>query len=531
MKFKKTTIVPDNIYEVLGFNLPFSENKPEYIKGESITGFIGNQRIDTLKRESKYRTYYPKLKAINLLTLSYPSIPQNAYQKVSYIKKVIRKNIIKTLSSISPDKRISTECEKYVKGILSLYGDSIQVNRIQNVPNPMNATATRVLQTSELFCIRFQQKQDSVVYAGAFTKKKKDSYYYLKANPEKIVHIVDLPDFLVDVLLIQTIHHIQTSIQLPVIQNIFESFIQVYSKPDCELKTLTEVNDFISSLKLRTLLPDSLLFHDYSSNEKGYFKLGLSWDVSEKLIEVFCNILEFYQDIHYENKHRDEMSRTMATAYITKKNIPKNVLAAMDHISFKKYFKYVEFDEDVDLHAIRIIEKEFNILNEAYFSSKAFFDVTLRFRKLGKHKASGLYYPTLHTLCVDLRSPASFIHEYFHMIDNQLGDLSLETSFQDIVGEYKQMFLSTMNHLESDIQEQLSGRGKYNLQYFFRRAEIFARCGEIYFVRILKIESSLIQPDLKYAYPQSDRLDTLIKNYYEDLLNVKLRQADFSVAV
>ena len=42
------------------------------------------------------------------------------------------------------------------------------------------------------------------------------------------------------------------------------------------------------------------------------------------------------------------------------------------------------------------------------------------------------------------------------------------------------------------------------------------------------MESSLIQPDLKYAYPDSEQLDELIKNYYEDLLDVRLKQSDFA---
>lgn len=531
MKTKKPLLVPDNMFEVLGFLLPTSEKKPKYVKGESIIDFIGNQRIDTLKRESRYQTYYPKLKSINLLSLNYPSIPLELYQKVDYIKKIIRKNIIKTLNSTSPDKRISEDCIKYVNGVLSIYGKTLQLYRLQDTPNSSANIASCILQSREIFCITFRSKHKSVVYTDPFAKKRKYGYFYLKSTPEEIVHIIDLPDFLTDVLLIQTLHHIQTKIKLPVIQNVFETFIQIYSEPKQRLKNTWEVNEFISSLIFKTILPDSLLFHNYSSEESEYFELGLSYDVSEKLIALFCNILDVYQDIQYENMHRNNINKTIATSYITKKNIPQKILTVMENTSFKKYFKYVEFDEEVNLNSVKIIEKEFKVLNEAYFSSKAFFDVTLRFRKLGKHRASGLYYPTLRTLCVDLRSPASFIHEYFHMIDDQFGDLSLETDFQEIVKEYKKIFLQNLKNLEECIQAQLDGNGKYNIHYFFRRAEIFARCGEIYFVRILKVESSLIQPDLKYAYPKSELLDTLIKNYYEDLLNVKLKHSDFSIAV
>lgn len=122
--------------------------------------------------------------------------------------------------------------------------------------------------------------------------------------------------------------------------------------------------------------------------------------------------------------------------------------------------------------------------------------------RLGKHKASGLYYPSLHTLCVDIRCPSSFVHEYFHMIDDQLGDLSLEVAFNRITVLYKEAFLRHMERLDESIKGTLNGKSKYNLQYFFRRAEIFARCGEIYFSSLLKVESSLIKPDLAYAYPE-----------------------------
>ena len=64
----------------------------------------------------------------------------------------------------------------------------------------------------------------------------------------------------------------------------------------------------------------------------------------------------------------------------------------------------------------------------------------------------------------------------------------------------------------------------------FRRAEIFARCGEIYLVRILGVESSLLEPDLGYAYPESEVLDSIIQNYYQVLLKEKLACSVFAKA-
>ena len=88
-----------------------------------------------------------------------------------------------------------------------------------------------------------------------------------------------------------------------------------------------------------------------------------------------------------------------------------------------------------------------------------------------------------------------------------------------------------MDQLSDAVKSTLNGKSKYNIQYFFRRAEIFARCGEIYFTRILKVESSLIKPDLAYAYPESDALDEAIQAYYETLLTVRLPNYGLQKAV
>lgn len=527
MKLKKNIKIPDGLYESFGILLPLSEQEDgeDYVHGSSITEHIGRQRINTLQRESKYRTYYPILKEINLLTLNYPVLPLNPHERIQCVRKAIRKNIIKVLSALSPTKELNEACLDYINGVLSFYGDFFHAVLDLDNGSSKARLVNNNLGTTGMVCITFPELGGAKAYDNPFSKKaKREKYTRWRDDPSSLVHIIDLVGLLSDISLIQSMHYILKNIQIPVIQDIFK----VYSEPHESLQKHQEDDILTEFISTKAPMPARhLIHHDYEKHSD-YFSVGSSYRLSAKLIELFCKVLEIYQDIHYENGHRDKINKSIATAYMTKKNIPRSVLAAMDDTDFKKYFKYVEFDEDVDLESVKVIEKEFKVLNRAYFSSKAFFDVKLRFRKLGKHKASGLYYPALRTLCVDLRSPSSFIHEYFHMIDDQLGDPSLGTAFQDIVEEYKRGFLKGMEKSNDAVKEKLNGRSKYNLQYYFRRAEIFARCGEIYFVRILKVESSLIKPDLMFAYPESERLDNLIKNYYEDLLNVKLAQSSFA---
>ena len=161
--------------------------------------------------------------------------------------------------------------------------------------HPFANIASQILQSHELLCLSFLSRQGESVYTDPFSKKAKDGHYYMKINPERIVCIIDLPNFLADILLLQTIHYIQTNINLSLIQNIFDSFIQLHSQPgySYSFKECQEINQFICSLKSKTLLPENFLFHNYSFRNKDYFKLGLSSNYKwlTKLIELFCNIL------------------------------------------------------------------------------------------------------------------------------------------------------------------------------------------------------------------------------------------------
>ena len=61
---------------------------------------------------------------------------------------------------------------------------------------------------------------------------------------------------------------------------------------------------------------------------------------------------------------------------------------------------------------------------------------SIRFRKLGNHKAIGLYYPLIQCLCVDLRNTTSFIHELGHLIDHCMddgGQLSEQPAFFNVL--------------------------------------------------------------------------------------------------
>lgn len=520
MKLKETYQIPDSYYDLFGIYVSGSDSPSDKVLLPVQGKFFSDSgRIVTLAREGRYKTYLPALRKVNLLSLNYPSLPFEPLQKAEYVKKAIRNNIKKTFASISQEGTLCQGCIDYIEECFSLNPTvNIRIcNRNDDAPSML---ACSLLDCTDVIGLTFPELGNMTIYANPFSRKKpKYEHYHLRQDHSVKTHVIDLLPFLTDVLVVNALYESLVNNVVPLVQNMYERFAakamqNLQQNPD-EMKIM----EFISS---KNVFPYKHLFHFRCSKETFYPLQGMTRALSSRIYGLFCEVLEIYQDISCVSNDRDQASRSIATAFITKKNIPKSILGAMDQTCLLQYFKYVEFDEDTDLDSVSAIEKEFVALNKAYFSGSVFPDVTLRFRKLGKHKAGGLYYPSLNTLCVDIRSPATFIHEYFHMVDNQLGDLSLDTGFQDIVEQYKEAFLKELEKEPSSIKEKMNGRSKYNISYYFRRAEIFARCGEIYLLRVHKAESSLLQPSLGYAYPESETLDSLIQDYYQSLLQEKL---------
>jgi len=216
--------------------------------------------------------------------------------------------------------------------------------------------------------------------------------------------------------------------------------------------------------------------------------------------------------------YKRNVERT-ATVYMTKKNIPEKYLQEMKKSGFLDYFGYVEIDEDCDISAVREIEKEFHAIWTIHFSGYECKDNCIRFRKLGRHKAAGLYFFNLGCLCVDIRYPHSTIHECFHMLDHKFDDRSMKFSFKQILDRYSDLVREAVEHTNGKQQEVLHGKGKYNLDYYLMPIEVFARCGEIYMRKILGVDNSLIGDCTGFEYPCEDQeLLDFIRLYYDRFL-------------
>lgn len=238
------------------------------------------------------------------------------------------------------------------------------------------------------------------------------------------------------------------------------------------------------------------------------------------LLEAFKILYSIHHDVIAQIKDYENSTGSYAKSYQDKANIPAKTLQSMEASLLNKYFGYVEYDEDVDLLKVGEIEKEFLAVHETFLYGIDSQKNAIRFRKLGHHKASGLYYPGVKCLCVDFRHPESFLHEYGHLIDYEYGGLSLKGEFVHIINLYTSHL--TMKMKDSQVKERFAGSEKYNLSYYSKPTEIFARCFELYCRKVLMIDNDLLPDSFEeMIYPADDGFLQAVTEYFNGLLQKK----------
>ena len=210
--------------------------------------------------------------------------------------------------------------------------------------------------------------------------------------------------------------------------------------------------------------------------------------------------------------YRTAQQASHARSFETKKSIPKNTVGAMEASSFNKYFYYVELDQDCDAKNVEEIAMEFKTFHDTYFPNLTTDNTAIRFRKLGNHKAAGLFYPSVNCICVDLSHPSSLVHEYGHCIDYNSGNLSNSPEFGKVLDRYSELLKENKQTAEL--------KGKYDLAYYLTPTEVFARSFEMYVTRELHVQNSICKQDDKtmFAYPKDEELMTDIVDFFHSAL-------------
>ncbi|BBM85789.1 hypothetical protein [Candidatus Uabimicrobium amorphum] len=245
-----------------------------------------------------------------------------------------------------------------------------------------------------------------------------------------------------------------------------------------------------------------------------YGQIGDDWD---KWF-VCQEIIRHLQYVKVKKRVEEDRS-SYARVFETKKNILKKTMAVMKDNAFLNFYGYVELDNSTDLERFFILEKHLMDFHNRFTIPEAR-DHSLRVKKLGKHRADGLYFPGEKATIFAIDHPESFAHELAHQIDYTHGEnetlLSEGASFRHIIDVYVDLVTTNIEKLPSGsvLKKRWFSRQKFNCDYYCQNTEVFARAFEI-FLYHEKIRNPLIDCRFteKTLYPDDPYFVNILRDY------------------
>lgn len=233
--------------------------------------------------------------------------------------------------------------------------------------------------------------------------------------------------------------------------------------------------------------------------------------------EVYSRIAYKLGEAQEEKKNFDSQRRyikthtgKVATAWMDKKHPDKIRQKMMKETTLNKVFRKVEIDNDVSPEEFKDFEE--SIFEAQHLMPKFPKEKTpeLRIRKLGKHRASGIFFPHSNTVAVDIRNSGSYVHEMAHHWDIIVKDnLSLSKEFNEITREY------------SSNLELPPGIPASKASYYTTPTEVFARSFENYLHYKKGLDNRLIDKTKFTRFDhtpfQNEKLRELAFNFFDKL--------------
>lgn len=262
----------------------------------------------------------------------------------------------------------------------------------------------------------------------------------------------------------------------------FESYRFRYgSRPDLEDRNFSTINTrHLFGLERLTEQTGENYLSSFVGTESKY-----GTELKRDLFVAFGKLEKLQgkgKDFVQYKKYMKDLSATTATVWMDKKNPDKVHLDLAKNSKLNKMFRKIEIDNDVDPAEFVDFEKE--IMDTLPKLPKIPDDrkPELRVRKLGRHKANGIYFPHKNTVAVDVRTSAAFVHEMGHYYDIAVKEnASLSEKFSTLGNEYSRL----LNPIEAGNK----------FEYYTTKTEIFARGWEMYCHEKLGIDNRLLNPE------------------------------------
>lgn len=262
-----------------------------------------------------------------------------------------------------------------------------------------------------------------------------------------------------------------------------------------------------------------------------------SWEYSN-----YCSIYEAALDAIINVEHNHSMNREYAresgktiSTFRTDKKYQDEALNKSTLFN-KMGFRKVEIDtqkydgEVFNYEEFSKVEQDFLAVLDKLPQAKA--QPELKFRRLGKHKAWGIYSPALNILAVDVRHTESFIHEYGHYLDFKHGDevYSEMPTFLPIIKAYEEKLTELAE--DSKYAQKLTAK---RMSYYLIPTEIFARAFELWVSGTIVSDATIIYSTETYnnqpEYIAFSHIKELVFSFFNAIFpNVAANSNQSSVA-
>lgn len=225
-----------------------------------------------------------------------------------------------------------------------------------------------------------------------------------------------------------------------------------------------------------------------------------SWKYS-KWLSVYETALDTIINVEYNHSLNREYARESGKTISTFRTDKKYQDEALNKSTLfnKMGFRKVEIDtqkyegETFDYEEFSKVEQDFLGVLDRLPQAKA--QPELKFRRLGKHKAWGIYSPALNILAVDVRHTESFIHEYGHYLDFKHGDevYSEMSTFFPIIKAYEKKLTELAE--DSKYAQKLTAK---RMSYYLIPTEVFARAFELWVSGTIVSDATIISSTERY---------------------------------
>lgn len=531
------------------------------LEATSMPFSIETKKINSLKRGINYRVVDPEViakKMMDRIGCLYlhaikPLKPYSTYSeylayltkrvyttyfadKVLEYHKLENELVLKDLSSLLSDDHVTVELSKLTgihQGMVEGKALDVRLTSNQDNMSVYLITGTTQITSKRHFQQRYFRRlgQDStrtivsIHVLAELLLEKEMRYYYDQASNVESIKEWHLEQFVKD----NCVHIPETIIvEHKAIYELLSEYAQDNGYGLRSSQRSSNAPQIASILAYYNRIHPAGLKVTYSPSKGEQSGAYRNTNYGQLMRRFVSNIIPRIHDVLYHVREVVGSSKDYAASYVQKKNIPEKTLNKMANSTLLSFFESVEYDEMVDLSLVDSFEREITDYIKTFkllVPKQAAFKV----RRLGKHRAGGLFFPVFNTLCIDVSHPSSFIHEFWHMIDYYFLDnqeefdgnrLSNAKDFKSVIAKYKEVVEGSIKALPSDhaIRTRFYGTTKFNKDYYFDSGEIFARAAEIYFREQLNGKSSLVKSEDSYFLPNDAQLNEIIATYFSILL-------------